>query len=174
MQGTVRAGSFTTVTQKRLYEQGEGIRKAALKLAERFQSLDDSAADANRPTPGSVLLDGWEDAGTLSGFCRFDPTTRQVESLDAELVASPDSPTAFDYVTPRHERVHIETGRPGVTYRTSEGTMRVNPDGSIFVDTEARLPVTWEPRARQAGDAWGGPPEVATVRQSYADYLAGR
>ncbi len=164
-------GNFNSVAQKRLYEAGLGIRQAAIEVADRFIALDDQPGDANRPRHGSVLLDGVGSDQQLKGFCRFEPATRAVDRLEAEVVSSGVLLDPVAVAPPRSETTKIERTDEGVTYSTSIGTMRMNSDGSIFVDTDDRRLVTYAP----AGSGRvGGLPEHETLRQSYANYLLGR
>lgn len=128
-------GNFTSVAEKRLYDKMTAVVKPAQEMADSFIRCDNQAADQNNSVRGSVLLD----TPSLSGVCQFDPDTKVVKRLDAETVSYPTLDEDFDFEWPprggmTREHYSIARGDDGkVTYQTRQGTVTMNPDGSLFM-----------------------------------------
>jgi len=149
MKATIPAsaiGNFSSVEQKRLYDKMTSIMQPVKEVADQFVACDNQPPDANTRA-GSVLLDGhYQGDHTYTGVCLFDPATKELGSLDAQVKHEDFSQIDLD----ADFTWSSSGGRPGVSYahysvQRSEagvvtwsgpqGSVHVNADGSLFMDS---------------------------------------
>lgn len=137
-------GNFSSLEQKRLYDKMTRIMQPVKEVADTFIACDNMPPDVNTKA-GSVLLDElYNSSYTYSGLCQFDPTTKEVQSLDVHVKHEDLSKMDLDA-----DFTWSSSGRrPGVSYsdysiRSESGVttwsgplgcVRVNAEGTLFLE----------------------------------------
>lgn len=128
-------GRFTSVPQKRVYDKALQIMGECNNLAGRAIALDNNTSDDHNKDQGFVLLDRaslYNDSFTsglsqMIGSCKFEPSTRTVESLDMTAISVRSREA-------NREVIVTNTAVSGKISQQNEQTTYETIDGKVIVD----------------------------------------